>query len=69
MNLLSLPQISEDRTTVRHRSFDPLCLLCTQPVSLENSKTEEHGLAIHEECYVLSLTRQRPRSEGASDDD
>jgi Flp pilus assembly pilin Flp len=32
-------------------------------VSLEKSKTDEHGLAIHEECYVLKLRLQRASRE------
>jgi hypothetical protein len=33
----------------------PLCSICDKPVQLENSKTDEDGKAIHEECYILKL--------------
>ena len=38
----------------RHRS-NPLCCICNKPVPLETSKTDEHGRAIHGECYLLKL--------------
>ena len=37
------------------------CPLCNQPVPLESAKTDEHGHAIHEECYLLKV-----RLEGAT---
>jgi hypothetical protein len=33
----------------------PDCCICTNPVSLETSKTDENGQAVHEDCYVLKL--------------
>jgi hypothetical protein len=30
-----------------------ICLICTEPVPLETSNTDEKGRAVHEECYVL----------------
>lgn len=35
----------------------PICSICYEPVKLETTKTDEHGKAIHEECYVLKLKR------------
>jgi hypothetical protein len=32
-----------------------VCSICHQPVAIETSKTDEHGHAIHEDCYVLKL--------------
>ena len=29
-----------------------ICRICTEPVPLETSKTDEKGSAVHEECYV-----------------
>ena len=29
-----------------------VCCVCTIPIPLETSKTDEHGKAVHEECYV-----------------
>jgi hypothetical protein len=31
------------------------CAICRKPVAVETSKTDEHGHAVHEECYVLKL--------------
>jgi Flp pilus assembly pilin Flp len=42
-------------------NYDPPCRICSKPVLLENSKTDETGLAIHEECYLLKLSLQRAR--------
>jgi hypothetical protein len=33
----------------------PKCCICSNPVCLETSKTDEYGQALHEECYVLKL--------------
>ncbi|HEY6370591.1 MAG TPA: hypothetical protein VIX37_08425 [Candidatus Sulfotelmatobacter sp.] len=37
----------------------PTCSICSRPVPLENSKTDEGGKAVHEECYVLKLALLR----------
>jgi hypothetical protein len=36
-------------------SFTPICPVCNLPVSLELSKADERGKAIHEECYLLKI--------------
>jgi len=33
----------------------PKCCICSEPVCLETSNTDEYGQAVHEECYVLKL--------------
>jgi len=33
----------------------PICPICSLPVTIENSKTDEKGRAVHEECYVLKI--------------
>ncbi len=33
----------------------PTCPVCNKPVQLETSKTDEHGHARHEECYIATL--------------
>jgi hypothetical protein len=40
----------------------PLCPICSLPVRIESSKTDENGMAVHEECYVLKIqvTSKRP---------
>lgn len=43
----------------------PRCPVCNGPVSLEDSKTDEHGLATHEECYVKRICEKRPSQADA----
>ena len=33
----------------------PGCAICKESVTLEESKTDENGQAIHEDCYVSRL--------------
>ena len=46
---------------------EPRCPLCNQRVSLETSKTDEDGNAVHEDCYVakvrLGEDGRSPKSE------
>lgn len=37
----------------------PICPACSKPVPLETAKTDDHGRAIHEKCYVLNLLFER----------
>lgn len=32
------------------------CVLCSKPVNLQTVSTDEHGQAVHEECYFKRLT-------------
>jgi hypothetical protein len=41
---------------VSHLSL--VCTVCTMPISLETSKTDENGKAVHEECYVRKTISQ-----------
>lgn len=46
----------------------PICPLCNEPVELETTKTNEDGKAVHEECYIISLTTpagKRPKPSAA----
>ena len=48
------------------------CQLCNKPVMLETARINEHGKAVHEECYVNSIKASRKDSfddekEGDSD--
>lgn len=43
----------------------PRCPICRQSVNLENSKSDEHGRAIHETCYV-SMVKTTERREKAT---
>ena len=41
-----------------------ICYICNKPIRLEQSKTDESGRAIHEECYVVAtLLRSRSHPE------
>jgi hypothetical protein len=42
-----------------------VCRICAGPISLENSKTDESGKAVHEQCYVRQ-TISRFRTAGVA---
>ena len=42
-----------------HGPWRPECVICKEPVSLEQSKADERGQAVHEDCYVSQLNRKR----------
>ncbi len=48
------------------------CHLCNEPIPLENARTDEHGNAVHQECYVKAiggakpLTHEHPPASGGS---
>ena len=45
-------------------AFDlPRCILCGNPVLLGNSKTDENGKAVHDECYLLRMRLKRATSK------
>jgi hypothetical protein len=37
----------------------PICPFCNEAVELETTKTNEDGKAVHEECYIKSISRLR----------
>jgi hypothetical protein len=37
------------------------CAICSEPVNLEESKTDERGQAVHENCYVWTVELRKPR--------
>lgn len=41
-------------------SYQPHCAICERPVNLEESKTDEHGHAVHEDCYVWTAELKKP---------
>lgn len=47
---LSTGAIPRPATTVNFA-----CVICNRPVSLEISKTNEHGQALHRECYAATI--------------
>ena len=34
------------------------CRICRKPVAVETAKTDSYGQAVHEECYLVSLTQR-----------
>ena len=34
------------------------CRVCGTPVALESCKTDEHGKAVHDECYIAAMKRE-----------
>ena len=42
-------------------SWSPQCAICKQSVNLEQSKTDENGSAVHEDCYVSLFISTKPR--------
>ena len=39
---------------------NPECVICKTFVNLEQSKADEYGQAVHEDCYVSRLTEKKP---------
>jgi hypothetical protein len=37
-----------------------ICPICHQPVDIANSKTDENGQAVHEDCYLDHLCHPLP---------
>jgi hypothetical protein len=37
----------------------PICPLCSEPVELETTKTNEDGKAVHEECYYEKIKKEK----------
>lgn len=66
MNAPSLLRIPLNRfATSNEQSRNPLCSICNQPVPLEAAKTQEEGLAVHEECYLLKLKLESSANSGS----
>jgi hypothetical protein len=39
----------------------PICAICRESVNLGESKTDERGQAVHENCYVWTVELKKPR--------
>ncbi len=50
-------------------SYEPRCTICREPVNLVESKTDEFGQAVHENCYVWCVELKKPRKPMARHDD
>lgn len=46
------------------KSSPLLCRICGEPVSVETSKTDDGGQAIHEDCYALKLKLEQASKDG-----
>ena len=44
-----------------YESWLPQCAICKESVTLEESKTDERGHAVHENCYTWTVELRRPR--------
>ncbi|MGD1077752.1 MAG: hypothetical protein ABR881_05465 [Candidatus Sulfotelmatobacter sp.] len=53
-------QLSE---LISEGQWRPECAICRGSVALEESKVDEHGKAIHEECYVSNLVGKKTTKE------
>jgi|KBSMisStaDraftv2_1062788.scaffolds.fasta_scaffold1871399_2 hypothetical protein len=49
-------------------SYEPRCTICREPVNLTESKTDENGQAVHENCYVWCVELKKPRKPVAHPD-
>ena len=46
---------------------DPHCVICEQAVDLTESKADEYGQAVHEDCYVSRLVSQKVHARADCD--
>ena len=44
----------------------PRCAVCRESVNLEESKTDEYGRAVHENCYIWTVELKMPRKHIAT---
>ena len=42
------------------------CWICGKVVDLKTCKTDEHGLPVHEQCYVARVVAKLPDSRPAT---
>ena len=51
-----LPRIPKELLhTLSLSKQSPVCPICQTPVPLEIAKTDEDGVAIHEQCYLFKV--------------
>ena len=51
-----------------YEAFVPHCAICTRPVNLTESKADEDGQAVHEDCYVSTLVSTKINARAGHDD-
>ena len=44
-----------------YETWFPQCAICKESVTLEESKADERGQAVHENCYIWSVELRKPR--------
>jgi hypothetical protein len=50
----------DDRTPPEKPKADViLCAVCGEPMALGSAKTDEHGKAVHQECYLCKLRKAK----------
>ena len=54
-----MSQVVKFSEHVSEGQWRPECVICKESVVLEESKADEHGQAIHEECYVSKLVGKK----------
>jgi hypothetical protein len=52
---LQMSRLVQPSENTSEGQWRPECVICRGSVELEKSKADEHGQAIHEECYVSKL--------------
>ena len=59
MTIPHLPIQQDDLPPVSQFYSDLICSICWLPLQLESSKTDELGVAVHEECYLIKLRSEQ----------
>ena len=52
---------NEQEENYAKEDWRPRCAICKQSVNLTESKADEYGRAVHENCYVSMLVSKKPR--------
>ena len=53
----TMKRLEASRATLnKHVAVRELCWICGKAIRLETCVTDEHGCAVHEDCYVAKLT-------------
>jgi hypothetical protein len=60
-----MSQLVQQSEPISDGRWRPQCVICRESVKLEESKVDEHGQAIHEECYVSKLVGKKTTQKTA----
>lgn len=47
--------------SMSYQDWLPQCAICKESITLEESKTDQRGQAVHENCYVWTFALRKPR--------